>query len=766
MRKYKLTACRIARFQERDAVAVPTNSIIPKLKHAVVILPAILFWLMLASISAQIPIIPKPQSLTVEQGAFTLSAASTIRAPKDRRSREIADFLRNAIREQTGIKLSTKGSPAPIDFVFDRTIAHAEGYRLRIEPSGITISARESAGFFWAVQTLRQMLPFKKVKSFQIPAIAIDDWPAFDYRGHMLDVGRHFFSVGFIKKQIDMLSLYKINTFRWHLTEDQGWRIEIKKYPKLTKVGAWRIEPDGTRYGGFYTQNQIREIVEYARLRNVAVVPEIEMPGHSTAALAAYPELACATKPVVVTNAWGVHHNVFCPRERTFKFLRDVLDEIIQMFPSPYIHIGGDEVPKDAWTACPECLMPGKSEGMASEHDPQRYFIRHIQDYLRSKGKTLIGWDEILEGGADRDSIIEIWRGDDEARKALENGNRIIIAGPFYFDASPQNRTLKNVYDVRLLSTQTHRDRPDLVLGAECPLWTEHVTESNAESLLYPRLQAFAEVTWTGANRDYNDFRTRLGAHYRIMDSFGIAYGPEDKAVVSYKLSYEPLKSSWRFDAKRGFPDLALHFTTDGREPSARSPSFEDSIRIDRPMTLKAAPFRSSRRYADSRAFRVIENKALGTKVHYMHPANHLYTGAGEISLVDGILGSSDFADGNWVGWQDADMDAVVDLKHSVSFRSININFMQQSASWIVIPRFVTIYSSDNGVEWKRLTEINTHSDALDLTPAIRTFTFASDTPSNARYIRVTAKQFGSLPAGHTGAGGSSFIFADEIVIK
>lgn len=720
-----------------------------------------------SAVSAQMSIIPKPQKMTVGQGSFTLNAATSIRSPKDKRSKEIAAFLREAIREQTGMAISTKSSPSRIEFVTDRTVANDEGYRLRIAPSRITIEAKKSNGFFWAVQTLRQILPLEKTNRVEVPVLTIEDQPEFGYRGHMLDVGRHFFPIEFIKKQIDLLSYYKINTFRWHLTEDQGWRIAIRKYPKLTQVGGWRTEPDGTRYGGFYTQEQVREVVEYARLRNMTVIPEIEMPGHSIAALSAYPELSCRQKPIAVTPEWGVHKDVFCAgNEHTFTFLQDVLDEVIALFPSSYIHIGGDEVPKDRWQECPKCQLRIKAGGLKDEHELQSYFIKRIQRYLAKKGKTLIGWDEILEGGADKNAVIEAWRGDAEAGKALTNGNRVIIAGPFYFDTPLQSKTLKDVYLTDLLLLPQYRENRELLLGAEAPLWTERVTTVNAESKLYPRIQAFAEVTWTRKLSDFDDFRRRMATHYRYLDALGIAYGPEDKAIGEYKIAFEPTKRAWRLTAIGGFDDIVFRYTNDGREPSANSPSFTGSLEITEPAAIKAAPFRRDRKYDHSKPFTLVSNIALGKTTRFMNPPDKRYDKAGEMVLTDGIIGSSDYSDGIWAGWQGVDLDAAIDLGRMAEFNSVAVNFLHQSGSWIVLPRMVTFYASADGENWTELHTIETSADATDMNSSIRTLRYASEQPITKRFVRVKAVNFGKLPSGHNGAGGASWIFADEIVVK
>lgn len=738
-----------------------------KLNPVILFLAFALLIFQSVSARADLSIIPQPKRVEAGSGAFKIDKTTSIKAPNGRRTAEIVRFLSDSIKEDTGIDLAKRNSRGRIVFRFDRSIESREGYRLVISERGIDIAAGTDNGLFWAVQTLRQLVPRGKAESVSISAVTIDDAPEFSYRGQMLDVGRHFFPVEFIKKQIDLLSYYKINTFRWHLTEDQGWRIEIKKYPELTKVGAWRTEADGSRYGGFYTQAQIKDVVEYARVRNVMVIPEIEMPGHSMAALAAYPEYSCRMKPIAVTPEWGVHKDVFCAgNDGTFKFLQDVLDEVISLFPSPYIHIGGDEVPKDRWRECPKCQLRIKNEGLKDEHELQSYFIKRIQSYLAKKGKTLIGWDEILEGGADKKAVIEVWRGDEEAAKALANGNRVVIAGPFYFDTPLQSKTLKDVYQTDLLSLPQYRENRSLLLGGEAPLWTERVTAVNAESKLYPRIQAFAEVTWTGRRENFEDFRRRLATHYRRMDDLGYSFGPEDKAIADYNIAFDPAKSVWRLSAVGGFEDIVFRYTIDGREPTAGSPSFSNSLEIERPGTIKVAPFRRGSKYDFSRQFTLIASKALGKPVKFADPIDKRYNKAGEMALTDGMIGSRDFSDGVWAGWQGVDLDAMIDLGQSVSFNSIAVNFKQQSGSWIILPRTITLYASDDGANWKELQNTDTQADAMDMSSAVRTIRFVTARPISARFVRVEAVQYGKLPPGHNGAGGDSWIFADEIVVE
>jgi len=710
-------------------------------------------------------LIPKPRRVESGKGSFSLDDKTRVVAPADARSQEIAKFLREAISQHTGIAFAEQGSGRPIQLRFDPKVKGGEAYRLVVTPKRVTVDASTHKGLFWGVQTLRQLLPLERANTVAIPAIRIEDAPAFGYRGHMFDVGRHFFPVDFLKQQIDLLSYYKFNTFRWHLTEDQGWRIEIKKYPKLTEVGAWRTEADGTRYGGFYTQDQIRDVVEYARLRNIMVIPEIEMPGHSTAAIAAYPHLSCHKQPIAVTAVWGVHKDIYCAGdETTFAFLQDVLDEVIALFPAPYVHIGGDEVPKYQWQACASCQQRIHDEGLKDEHELQSYFIKRIQRYLAGKGKTLIGWDEILEGGADRNAIIEVWRGDAEGAKALANGNRIISAGPFYFDYPTKSLTLEQVYNTELLADPTHAAHRELVLGAEAPLWTERITTLNAQAMSFPRLQALSELLWNYDGRDYADFKQRLQAHYRLMDAWKIAYGPEDRNVVEYSMTWNPERQRWQLRADRAFADMVVRYTTDGSEPDATSPIFTEQVEFDQPGVVRLVATRNGRPYYRS-TYTLRANQAVGKPVTYAAPPSPKYSRAGALALVDGMVGSDSFNDGVWVGWQGAALDATIDLQQATRFHSIGVRFMQQGPSWILLPKAVRLSVSSDGARWKQVQATRIEIDPLSDKMFTRDIEFVSAKPIDARYIRVEAEPYGPLPVGHNGAGDEAWIFADEIII-
>ncbi|GAB2534960.1 glycoside hydrolase family 20 protein [Rhodanobacter koreensis] len=738
------------------------------------------WWLLLSVLLAgvcaasDISIIPKPQQMEVGEGSYRLDAHTGIVAPGDARSREIASFLRDAIHEQTGIAVSAGHAAHGIALRIDSSVHGDEAYRLEVTPQQVTISAATDKGLFWGVQTLRQLLPPGKSTSMQIPAVRIEDAPAFAYRGFMLDVGRHFYPVAFIEKQLDLLSYYKINVFHWHLTDDQGWRIQIKRYPKLTEVGAWRTEADGSRYGGFYTQAQIRDVVAYARRRNIMVIPEIEMPGHSMAALAAYPELSCTGKALAVPTTWGVFKDIDCVGDAgTFTFLQNVLDEVLPLFPAPWVHIGGDEVPKDRWHDCASCQQLMHAQGFKDEDGLQSYFIQRIQRYLAGKGKTLMGWDEILEGGASQDAIIEIWRGDDEARKALVNGNRIIVAGPFYLDSPPEKLTVEGIYRTNISGSAvpaddsafvTHRAQ---ILGAEAPLWSERANPFNAEPRMYPRLQAFAENLWSGGAHDeaaYGDFQHRLQAHYPWLDAQRVAYGPTDQPVVAYTVSVNAGHDGWQLHAKRGFDDLQNHYTTNGREPTAQSPSFGDTVDIRQAGTLKVAPFRRGLRYDNASSFMLKDSLALGRPITFTKPASSTY--APGSALVDGVSGSDDFHDGRWAAWHDSDLDATIDLQQNTTLHSIDVGFLQATDSRILLPQRVTFSVSLDGKRWTQLHVDEPRADLSDTKPLLRRIEFSPAKPVIARYIRVVANKVESLPATFPGGNKDIWLFADEIRVR
>jgi len=501
----------------------------------------------------QTQIIPVPEHQTISNGQFTLNSSTGI--DNSEGFKVSAEFLKSFIEKGSKIKLQENNA---ISFVKDSTIENPEGYKLTVSPERIEIKAKTDRGAFYAVQSLRQLLPatFENgtyaEDQVSIPCVSIEDEPRFKYRGMHLDVGRHMFPVAFIKKYIDAIAMLKMNTFHWHLTEDQGWRIEIKKYPKLQEIAAYRnetligrahVEPerfDGKRYGGYYTQDEIRDVVAYAQKRFVTIIPEIEMPGHSQAAIAAYPELGCTGKQIDVATKWGVFEDIYCTKEETFKFLEDVLDEVMELFPSKYIHIGGDEAPKTRWKACKVCQQRIKDEGLKDEHELQSYFISRIEKYLNSKGRQIIGWDEILEGGLAPNATVMSWRGIDGAIEAAKQHHHVILTpGEYcYFDKYQSKDKdneplaiggylpLEKVYNYNPIPKELTPEESKYVLGAQGNVWTEYMPNAkHVEYMVFPRILAMSEVDWsTLNNKDYTNFEQRVKHFFKRLDALDINY--------------------------------------------------------------------------------------------------------------------------------------------------------------------------------------------------------------------------------------------------
>ncbi len=509
-------------------------------------------------------VIPAPKRLTAgDGGPFVIDPGKTVIVASDPSLVPVAEYASEALSPALGHALKT--TQQPIDNVITLKLdpklpLNDEGYTLVSTAAGVTITGRTPAGVFYGVQTLRQLLPVaafdsrrNDILTWTVPAVQIEDEPRFAWRGLHLDVARHFFSVDEVKHFIDLLALHKFNTFHWHLTDDQGWRIEIKKYPKLTDVGAWRSGigfgldpkagtawgPDG-RYGGFYTQQQVRDVVAYAKTRFVNVVPEIEMPGHSVAALAAYPELSCSGKPFSTDITAGVHDGVLCASNpRVDQFITDVLDETLALFPSTVIHVGGDEVPKGPWKQCERCQAYMKQKNLKDENELQSDFIRRADRYLTSRGRRLIGWDEILEGGLAEGATVMSWRGVDGGIAAAKAGHDVVMSPGSHcyldhYQGDPETQPkaiggytpLVRVYAYEPVPPELTEAEAKHVLGAQANLWAEYFPNyRHVQYMAWPRACALAEVTWSAKEaRDYDDFTKRLRRHYERLDAMDVNY--------------------------------------------------------------------------------------------------------------------------------------------------------------------------------------------------------------------------------------------------
>lgn len=559
--------------------------------------------------SPDINIIPKPNSVRRTMGQFTLTPKTKIIATDDAGKRT-AGALNDLLQRNYGFKLKLTNKPQKQDAIVfinalptTGVIPNPERYYLTVEPKFIRISGA-GRGMFYGLQTLAQMLPLEFRDGAVVPAAEISDEPRFPYRGMHLDVGRHFMPVSFLKKYIDLMAQYKFNYFHWHLTEDQGWRIEIKKYPKLTEIGSKRKETvkernltpyigDGIPVEGFYTQEQIREVVAYAKSRQITTIPEIELPGHSSAALAAYPELGCRENyEYKVQTTWGIFKEVYCPTEKTFQFLEDVLAETIALFPdSPYIHIGGDEVLKDHWKESAFVQELKQKENLKDEHEVQSYFIRRMEKFINSKGKKIIGWDEILEGGLAPNATVMSWRGTKGGIEAAKSKHDVIMtptdfAYLDYGQGDPAYEPLnigsyvplEKVYSFDPVPKELTADEAKYILGGQGNVWTEYMkTPDKVEYMAFPRMIALAEVVWSRAeDKNFADFQTRLAAHFPRLDKQNVNYRiPEPAGLRNMVFG---AKKEVEIELTGRLPGARIYYTLDGSAPDETKTLYERPI--------------------------------------------------------------------------------------------------------------------------------------------------------------------------------------------
>ena len=733
------------------------------------------------NLSAQtnnINIIPRPQGIKILDGYFTIN--SSIKFLCDEDTKMIAEYFSNEVESLFGIKLNirkTSSDNAEINVIDLRLtkLDHSdskEAYHLNITKEKIIITANEPNGIFYGIQSLRQLLPVKKsLKSkneLLIPAVDIKDYPRFVHRGLNLDCCRHFMEKDFVKKHIDLLAYHKMNVLHWHLTEDQGWRIEIKKYPELTRIGAFRKYDDGTEYGGFYTQEDIKEVVEYAASRFITVIPEIELPGHSTAAIATYPQYSCTGGPFNVGTLWGVYKDIYCAGNNdTFKFLEDVLSEVIDLFPGPYIHIGGDEAPKDRWKVCPKCQQRIKDEGLADEHELQSYFVKRIERFVNSKGKRIIGWDEILEGGLAPEATVQSWRGTKGAIDAAKMGHDVIVSptSHCYYDYPIETTDVPKVYSFDPVPQELNAEEIKHVLGTEGNMWTEYAPQIVIDHRLFPRIVALSEVAWTDMKqKNYDDFNHRLQNHYNKLDELD----------VNYAFEVSPLKVIPVFNKEnREFviiienqqPNFDLYYTIDGAEPSISSTKYSEEIKLIKSATLKMALFLGEKKvgYTIEREYAI--SKSQNKNVELTYPYSERFTGGGDHALTDGIRGSDNYRAGLWQGFGQTDFEAVVDLEKVTDINKITVGFFTASSSLVVFPEYVEFFTSDDKENYRSLGKISKDFSLKDPTWIKKDFSLNVDNVS-ARYLKIFAKNPLTVPDWHPAAGWRIWLMVDEIIIE
>lgn len=723
----------------------------------------LLFFLPFINAQRNISIIPKPVSFIEYEGVYKTNLYS--------------------------IMSKTTNAGQSFSIVNDLSLGK-EGYRIKIETNQLTVTANSEVGFFYAIQTLMQLMPshvygkdFDDKTEVTLPCCEIVDYPRFPYRGLHLDVGRHLFPVEFIKKYIDLMAIHKMNFFHWHLTEDQGWRIEIKQYPKLQSIASMRKETwkghynsglgyDGKPYGGYYTQKEVKEIVEYAKSRYITIIPEIELPGHAQAALAAYPEYSCTGGPHQVATTWGVFDEVYCPTEETFTFLQNILTEVMEMFPnSPYIHIGGDECPKTRWKECPKCQERIKKEGLKDEHELQTYFINRIASFLYAHGKQVIGWDEVLEGGAPNDIIVMSWRGEEGAITAVNQNHYAIMTpnGFMYLDhyqGVPESEPtaiggflpLNRVYSYDPIPKEIPVDKHHFILGVQGNLWTEYIpTSSHAEYMAYPRACAIAEIAWSPQNnRDYDDFLSRLSLHFERLDGLKVNYAKSHfavKAVTQWGKTTQKPEILLTTDCK----DCEIRYTIDGKEPNIKSIKYLNPIILDKPMNIKAIVYKNGKIYSPIYSENFQLNLSTG-KTYTMSHVNPAYSGGHKYALTDGIVAQAN-AWNRWVGTLGKDMDVTIDLNKITQFSKVKMQFYNAPDSWIYAPLEVSLFVSEDGMQWQEIDskKINPTKGLIDVEFKVKTA---------SRFVKVIAKSIGKIPNNAQGAGNDAHLFCNEIIIE
>jgi hexosaminidase len=588
------------------------------------------------------------------------------------------------------------------------------------------------------------------------------------------------------------MASYKINVFHWHLVDDQGWRIEIKKYPKLTEIGAWRVdntnlnwrerpqakEGEKPTYGGFYTQEQIKEIVKYAAERNITIVPEIEMPGHVASAIASYPQLSCTQQPQLPMtggNYSNMSSNYCAGNDEVFSFLENVLAEVMPLFPSSYIHIGGDEVDKGPWNKCVRCQARMKSEGLKDEHELQSYFIKRIEKFVISKKRKIIGWDEILEGGLAPEAAVMSWRGEAGGIEAAKMKHNVVMTPgtPFYFDhyqAGPEGEllaiggfnTVKRVYDYDPIPKELNKEDEAYILGAQASVWTEYITTpEHLEYMVLPRMAALAEVIWSPKeNKNWDNFNERLQYHFKGYAQKGLHYSPGNFTVNVKPFSENgQLLVSLFTEALNG----QIRYTTDGTEPTLQSEKYEKPIGIKSSLVLKAATVVDGQiKGLQAAKQNFVMHKAIGNSVQYTNPVSQYYLADGPNSLTDGVRGTN--AVGKyWHGFSEKDMIATIDLGQATTIENISLGCLQNYSDWIFLPQSVKFEVSTDGKFFKEIKTVNNPVD-INQKSAVHNFS-ATFTQEKVRYIKVTAKN-NLCPPGHSGAGKPGWLFADEIIVE
>ena len=748
---------------------------------------------------ANYEVVPMPLEInTTQQASFLLKSGVTVYYPVgNEKMQRNAEFLASYVKAQTGIELQVQageGGKGGIVLQLGLANDNPEAYQLKVDASQVVISSPSEAGVFYGIQTLRKAVDVAEGSNVELPAVEINDQPRFGYRGMMLDVGRHFFSMDEIKTYIDMMALHNINRFHWHLSEDQGWRIEIKKYPKLTEIGSMRKETvighnsgkyDGKPYGGFYTQEQAKEIVAYAAERYITVIPEIDLPGHMQAALAAYPELGCTGGPYEVWTQWGVSDNVLCAgNDQTIQFIKDVLAEIVEIFPSEYIHVGGDECPKDKWKTCPKCQARIKALGLKSDNKHtkeerlQSYVIHEAEEFLNSKGRKMIGWDETLEGGLAPNATVMSWRGEAGGIEAAKQHHDVVMTPNtyLYFDYYQSKDTetepmaiggylpMERVYSYEPMPKSLSPEEQKYIVGVQANLWTEYIPDfKQVQYMVLPRMAALCESQWCAQEKkNYEAFLQRVSRLIDIYAKNGWNYATH---IFDVMLDLKPNTETGTLDAvARTIDNAPIYYTLDGSEPTTASEKYTDVIKIDKPCTLRTVAIRpsgSSKITNDEISF----SKSSMKPITMLQPINKQYEFSGATVLVDGMTGNMNYKTGRWIAFYTNDLEAVIDLKEATEISSMTLHTCVEKGDWVFDTRGITVSVSDDNQTFKEVAS-EAYPAMKESDPnQIYTHELKFD-PVKTRYVKVKALSEQKIPSWHGGKGNPGFLFVDEIILN
>lgn len=757
----------------------------------------ILLFFPLWAIAAENPIhiIPEPAQVSQREGIFKITPSVKIfLSATDTVFTKLTREFAKEFFEHTGVRLQlveTGDAVADSNIVVQQSATNPkEGYKIDIASKRVMIDASDGAGLFYAFQSLRQLLPVEffarknKTVKWWLPNVSITDFPRYGYRGMHLDVSRHFFSLDYLKKYLDLLAFYKINTFHWHLTDSHGWRLEIKRYPRLTSVGAWRAdrmnipftiaEPTGkdekATYGGFYTQHQVKELIEYAAARFITIIPEIEMPGHCTAALVAYPEYTCLNNPVPLLIPCGhpgdLKHN-FCPgNDSTFVFLQNILDEVMAVFPSQYIHIGGDEVKPESWLSCPRCQQRMKDLKITTAKQLQSYFTKRIDDYITSKGRKLIGWDEIMEAGISQNAAVMSWRGNEGGIAAAKDSHNVVMA-PYRFvyfdfyqsppalepDISYAGLSVDKVYSFDPTPEELDTKQKQYIMGGQACLWTENVaTTDRVEYMLLPRMLALSEVLWTPpANKDYAKFVDKVERQFKMFSSKKINY-----AKSMYNVSIEPA-----FDSVTKTIKVNLNAQTGGKylirycvrpaDPDCMDPVYTGPIELKADAEIKAGLFNEDTLLGKISKDKISFHKALGAKITTPYSR-----------LVDGIHGTIEPYDGRWVFFQDSALDIIIDMEEDKEIGSISFSCLEDMVGNALLPESIDVSISGDGNNYSTVYLVKNDKIPKQKTRHIEAYV-KEGINKRCRYVKFTFKASAHVnpenPSPNT-------IFVDELVVE